>query len=335
VTVGVLRRGFAAAALPLDATRRRAIRATGSLGRTLVTRRELRVAVQGVLAAGTALVATAFLPLWGLALGPLILGVPHLLADLRYLVIRPGHHRDPAFLLAVGGPVAAYALLGGPALGFAAVAGAAAAAPGPGWRRALVGLGGLGLVAVGTAWPAACALAIAHLHNPIGVAAWAGWRRRETWLHWIPIAAFAVGMLWILAGGLDAVALPPLAGPDGVGMAAHARALAPGVPAPLAARVVLSFAFAQQVHYAVWLRLVPDDDQARATSRTFRRILADTVDDLGAPLVWLALATGLGLLIWAAFDTLGARLGYLDLVLFHGMLELGVLAWWLAGGRRG
>ena len=32
-----------------------------------------------------------------LAVGPLVLGVPHLVADLRYLVVRPGLHRRAAF----------------------------------------------------------------------------------------------------------------------------------------------------------------------------------------------------------------------------------------------
>ena len=41
------------------------------------------------------------------------------------------------------------------------------------------------------------------------------------------------------------------------GIDAQAQAYAPGTEAPFAMRVVLSFAFLQAVHYAVWLRLVP------------------------------------------------------------------------------
>jgi molybdate transport system substrate-binding protein len=45
-------------------------------------------------------VGTALIPLWMLALGPILLGVPHLLADLRYCVFRPGWHRQAAIWVA-------------------------------------------------------------------------------------------------------------------------------------------------------------------------------------------------------------------------------------------
>src|SRR6185369_3262576 len=39
-----------------------------------------------------------------------------------------------------------------------------------------------------------------HLHNAVGVGLWWAWRRRETRLHWIPIALFLGGSALILAG---------------------------------------------------------------------------------------------------------------------------------------
>src|SRR5262245_58494037 len=85
--------------LPLDALRRRALRALGPLARPLMQQPELRIALGLCLNVATALLATLLCPLWLLGLSPLILGVPHLLADVRYLVVRPGFHRRALYIL--------------------------------------------------------------------------------------------------------------------------------------------------------------------------------------------------------------------------------------------
>ena len=85
---------------PLDALRRAALLALGSRARTWVLPRERRVAILGSVAALAALAGTLAAPLVLLALGPLVLGVPHLVADLRYLVTRPGLHRRRAAIAA-------------------------------------------------------------------------------------------------------------------------------------------------------------------------------------------------------------------------------------------
>ena len=110
---------FTAAA---DWLRRRWLRLLGPLARPIVTRRELRVALGFSLVIGSALVATLVAPLWMLILGPLVWGVPHLVADLRYLVVRPGYHRRPLLALFAGAPLLWVGLGGGlcviPAFGF-------------------------------------------------------------------------------------------------------------------------------------------------------------------------------------------------------------------------
>src|SRR5437870_611666 len=71
------------------------------------------------------LVATLLAPLWLLALGPVLLGVPHLMADVRYLILRRGLHHRRELWLPVGIPLAMVALGGGPMAGLMACAGAA------------------------------------------------------------------------------------------------------------------------------------------------------------------------------------------------------------------
>ena len=62
-------------------------------GGPLLNSRELRVGLAGTL--GVIFIASlAFaLPIWVLALGPIVWGVPHVMADIRYMVIQPGLHR--------------------------------------------------------------------------------------------------------------------------------------------------------------------------------------------------------------------------------------------------
>src|SRR5262245_32161342 len=90
---------------PADALRRAALRRLGPRLRPLIADRERRVAVTAVVAILVALLGASLFPLWLLALGPVILGVPHLVADARYLVMRPGLHRRLAFWPAMLLPV--------------------------------------------------------------------------------------------------------------------------------------------------------------------------------------------------------------------------------------
>ena len=69
---------------PLDALRARLIRALGAPGRRLVVDRELRVGLGATLAVGVALLGASTLPMWMLALGPILLGVPHVLGTIEH-----------------------------------------------------------------------------------------------------------------------------------------------------------------------------------------------------------------------------------------------------------
>jgi hypothetical protein len=169
----------------------------------------------------------------------------------------------------------------------------------------------------------------AHLHNVIAVALWWMWRPRGARLHWVPLVLFAAFSALLLAG-----AAQPLLGLRGPGLAHHLRTLAPGAGTDLGVRLVLSFAFAQSVHYGVWLRLVPEEDRGRPTPRTFAASFRALQADLGTRTLVIFGAAALGLAIWAAFDLIAARAGYLRFAAFHGQLELAAFALLWAEGRR-
>ncbi|MFO0572864.1 MAG: hypothetical protein U1A78_02605 [Polyangia bacterium] len=302
----------------------------------LMRRPELRVAIGGLVGVLGALACALVLPLWTLALSPLLLGVPHLLADLRYLVVRPGLHRRARLALGIGLPLLVTGLGAGMPAGLCAVLAALVLGPGATWRKGL----GVLLVAAALGWGLRRGfyeqeLVLAHAHNAVAVLLWWLWRPQRGRLHVLPLLAFA------LAGGALALGVVrPLAGalawqgPAGLSLDAHAEALAPMFEPELATRLVLLYCFAQGVHYSTWLRLIPEEDRERPTPRTFRASALALRAELGMPLLvgaGLAMAALLG---WAVRDLFAARVGYFRLALFHGYLELCALALLWVSGRR-
>lgn len=314
---------------PADALRRALLRALGPLSAPLMRRRELRVACAGVGLVLLSLATTLWLPLWVLALTPLLYGVPHLVADVRYLVVRPGLHRRPLLWALVGLPLVGAGLGAGVRAGALALCGALLCARG---SRLLRGVGiAAALLLFGAAlrFPYPVDLVMAHVHNLVAVLLFWGWRRRASGLHLLPIAAFGVAAVLLVSGGLDGVIIAGrglLRAPAVLDLDYQRWWLAPEIPEPLGMRLVLLFAFAQSVHYAVWTRLIPEEDRARPTPRTFAASLRALRGDLGRWPVRLAGLLFVGLIVWGVRDLAAARIGYFRLALFHGPMELAAAA---------
>ncbi|MFO7561958.1 MAG: hypothetical protein R6X02_04900 [Enhygromyxa sp.] len=353
---------------PLDRVRLWTLRWTMPLSSRLAGAREARVALVGVSVIVFAAIASLLAPLWLLALGPIVLGVPHLLADVRYCVLRPSWQRERALWLTAGVPLLAIGLGAGFEIGLLGVAASALALPGDcqerfapagratadrrrdhfrssqvrlsgecrhSRRRAAVAAGALGLAAVAWRFDTLTDLCLAHLHNFIAIGLWAAWRPRSSKLHMIPLTLFGLACGALLLGFGDLAwsrGAPGL--PEGLDRSSHLATLAPGIAAPWASRLVLLYCFAQAVHYGVWLRMVPEDDRDRPTPRSFRASYQALRADLHPwLLVGFALATA-GLAIWACVDLVEARIGYFRFARFHGMLELLAVGLLIIHGRR-
>src|SRR5688500_3003264 len=80
------------AAAPLDAARRATFGVTlrGTRARWLIAARDRRVAIVATTQALVAFVLAVFMPSLLLVLGPILFGVAHIAADVRYLVLRRG-----------------------------------------------------------------------------------------------------------------------------------------------------------------------------------------------------------------------------------------------------
>ncbi len=298
--------------------------------------RQRRVAALGVVTIFVSLVLTLEVPLWLLAVGPIVLGVPHVVADLRYLWVQPGfHQRRLVWLLVVPGLVAG-AVTAELRWGLiAATMGLFALKTS--WLRRAAGLLVLGpATAASFLWPYWSNLAFAYLHNLVAVALWwwlwpKGGRAHHRWV----IGAYVAVSLALASGGLDPLVARAFdGGPDaGHPFRFYAYTMAPGLPEAMALRAVALFTFGQSVHYAIWLRLVPEHARRRRAPRPFRQSYRALRHDLGRPLLILAVVAALATAVWAVADLSAARDGYLRFALAHGYLELAAAALLFARGR--
>lgn len=322
---------------PADAVRAKVYRLLAPWAGPLFADRARRVAWFGAAQVVFAFLLTLAAPLWMLALGPVLLGVPHLVSDARYLVVRPGLHRRTILVVLGGVPLLATCFGAGPAVGLLAMVPAILWARGP-WRLKGPMLGvWASLSSLAWDFGATFQLVFAHLHNVVAVALWWwAWRDRHARAWAVPLLAIA-GTGLLLLGAAEPV-LTALGGWNapwtGSSFTEHAQALAPHAPPVLALRLVLAFAFLQSVHYGVWLRLIPEDDRPRAAPRPWRATWRALVADFGVVPLSLFAALALGIAVWGVVDLTEARLGYLRLAVFHGYLELAVGTLWIIEGRR-
>lgn len=282
---------------------------------------------------GLALALAWRAPLPLLALGPVLLGVPHLVADLRYLVLRPGLLRRDRLVLLLGVPLLAAGAMPSLRVGLIAAAGAVAGSAASGARRlALLGACALLWAAAWWAGPAADT-AFAHAHNLVALLLWTLLLPPAARVPWVPLAAFALGAAALWAAGWSAPAQAL-----GLTLDRLRGGLAPGLDEAAGARLVQLYGFAQAVHYAVWIRLVPqaqEGPQPGGLAQRWRAGFASLRAELTTPGLAAAACVALSVAGWGLVDVAQARDGYLRLAGFHAHLELACLALWLAEGRPG
>ncbi len=325
-----------AIAWPLDALRAIALRAFGRFGRTLLRDRDLRVSSLATLGVLFALALAVSFPAVAFALGPLVLGVPHLVADVRYLVVRPGHLKRFPLVLFVLVPLVFVWLSPWAKVGLLPVVGAIFVARSTLTKKSLAL--GFFCAAYAAAWvyPTATTYVILHAHNVVAVALYAWLFARSRRNGRLILFLFALGCMMLLSGATDALLFRPGAWvtfQTGASLSDMAYQLAPLKNVQWALRIAAFFVFAQSVHYVVWLRLIPDDARERRGVRTFASSFRALAADIGAPLLWFALALSCGLLVFGAVHLDRARLLYLSIASFHGYLEFAIATIVLLEGR--
>jgi hypothetical protein len=317
----------------------------------VLRRRARRTEARAVLAIAVAFALSVVAPALMLAVGPIVFGVPHVAAEMRYLVVRRRVGRGLTACIVAGSMaiVAARLLaqLGGDprvstrlevAIGFAWVLGGALL----GARRAGT-LRGLALLAppfIGALWlstvsATAVRLLFVHVHNFGALALWVVYFRRRSHAPWVALGFVGAGAVLLLSG----VTIPWSTATGGlsaldVDASRVAGWLTPGLATSMALPLVLVHAFSDSVHYATWLAIIPDEDVRAEGSLTFRMSARSLLADFGK--LGVALSAGaLALVLVGAAVRLAATRGiYFAVVGFHGYVELGALAYFVAVGRR-
>jgi hypothetical protein len=352
---------------PLDELRRLGLRVLAGrwpLGRTLAARRSVRIpvllSIHALAALGLAVLAPSLL----IVVGPLALGVPHLAADVRHLLVRRTWPRwwlaacagfgltllairllaeagsRVASLPAEHAVASAWVLLG--AMGGAIAAAASHAdrtrsASRLGWTlrgwAVVAAAAALGAFARGA--PRLCRLALLHGHNLVALVVWLALFRRGR-LALVSVAIIVAGGVALASGALLGVTLRHGAlSIAGLHLFAAADWLAPGLPDSQAIAAATAFAFLQSVHYAIWLVAIPAGDRPGEGGRSWRGAFRELVRDLTpagvfAVAVLAMLVAGFGIVHAASTRRL-----VLSLATFHVWLELAVLAYLSARGPAG
>jgi hypothetical protein len=332
------------AAVPLDFVRRSALqRLTRSpLLTRLLARRDTRIALIGGVQVVVLFGLTVRWPVAVYLLGPVCLGVLHVAADLRYLVLRlplPRSLLAASALLAVALTVARLCLgvhaidatTGSRlelAMGLSWIA--VSLALRPGWRRGKGVLVGAVFLAM-SLWLLACAttvnLLVSHLHNVAAFAVWlALFRRRPGWAAFAPAIAL-VGAAVLLSGELFPVTVRH-GGLLAFGQRAGtiAAGLAPGLAPRIATQIAMTFIFLQSVHYTVWTSWIAQDCLPGQGTPTFRMTIRSARSDFGRVLLALVLCIAIAFAVLACWHLRQSVSWYLTLARAHVWFELAVLA---------
>lgn len=295
--------------------------------RTVLLHRQRRLTL---LAAGAFVVSTVLAlrePIFSLFFGAAVLGVPHLVAGIRHQAVRRR--------LSLVTRACAIASL---AIALVLVSGNGGAW---GWP-VLMALFGAGLISEAravtslpisaatiamAAFPGMAMLAITHLHAVSSMAYAARAARLQGLTLWPLLAGFAAVTALALAGLLD----PLMAESPWVPARAFQSILdevqltAAGAGPLWLKRAVFIYALGQSLHYAVWLRLMPEVDRPTPNPKPFRAQLASLRADLGAWL-WPAVSLAALALLAMLLGQGGARQLYFTLSFFHVGLEAAGLA---------
>lgn len=348
-----LGRAIALVASPLDRVRQLVwgLTARTAWGRACVRDRGLRLAT---LAVGHMLVAFTLalvLPLWLLLLGPLVLGAPHVVSDVRYLLLKPPVPLMRRGLLLILLPLVAMtagrviAAMGGPfsvelevVFGGLAMLGGAVAVRAPIVWRLVVALGVVALSSVALISAYTSLVVIAHAHNLVAFGLWLFFLKGEVSRRALAVvlAVYLLCSAILLSPLTEGLALTHATGNLGAfNLVNMADALAPGLSLELGLRLVLLYGFLQSMHYAIWLRLIPQRLDARRAPPTFRRSLSRLREDFGGRAFILIALVCLAVPVFAlTTDAEATRHAYLLAAVSHGYIELAIIAALLAHRAR-
>ena len=330
---------------PLDLLRRRLLSILGPIAHPFIRSRALRVTTAAVIGFGFAAMLSIWIPLWQLALGPVIWGIPHILGDLRYLVIKQKLAHKISFWLLIVLPLAHFTYRPRVTTTMIALGGAAllglihhrrAVTQRNSSRSAFSRFILVTIFAVigyitSRAWPYHAHFILLHAHNLITLGMWWFWRPRKSLWELAPIVVL-LGCSALILCAWDAQAWRIAHAstdwaPAQLTLSYFERTLAWILPEHWRPQWVVLYGFLQSAHYLVWIRLIPEDDRVAETPITFRRSALKLGDDFGSWVMLTVFMGMVGLAAWAIIDISSARLTYLRWISAHASLEVAVIGY--------
>lgn len=316
---------------------------------SLLVRRERRLAVTATAHAGVTFLLSVYVPVLLFVVGPVVFGVAHVAADLRYLVLR--QHLGTWWRRSVLISCIAWVLLRGLELAHVLRVSArlelglvlfwitwgvmAGAVESRARVRAALTLACLALV--GTAamhFHEVWRLIFLHLHNLVGLAIWPFFYRSRQKLLLFPLGLILVGAAVLASGVFYQVSLASFAGKQfGLHILQVADWITGSLRADHAIGLSCAFVFLQGAHYAFWLNVIPQAEVRGQGTLTFRMSARALLTDF-KPLGVLAIALAILLVVSLAFvNARRASILYMSLANFHGYLELVLLAYFFVAQR--
>jgi hypothetical protein len=316
-----------------------------------VRRRDGRVGLRATLAILFALVLTIAAPALALAISPIVFGVPHVAASVRYLVVRQGLGRAKVAFIVVcsvlitalrvaeqyAGALHAWARAEVAVASVWVIAAAVAAGfDGGRWRRVAVAVPALLATAAACfAHPIVARLAFVHVHNLGVVLIWVVLFRSRLRGALVPVVLLVLAVVLVLSGATIpwTARLGGLAA-AGVDLTVVGSWLLPGAAATVAVPLVLAHALTDSVHYAFWLTVIPEETLRGEGTLTFRMTVRAIARDLGRPLA-LAVVVAFAFVVVLALVDLGVtRDAYFAFAGFHGYVEATMLVYLAVRGSR-
>jgi hypothetical protein len=299
----------------------------------------LRVPAAALFGLAMSMVVSLRAPLIALWLGAAIFGVPHVVAGVRHVAIKRSVTRTTRALVVIAGAVG-IAQLAAPVgtidwapRAFVVLFGAAVtveilAARAVTLRAALMLTSTVLAVVVGLRQPVLALLVLAHVHA-LSSLVYAAIVARRRGVSLTPVI-FVASLVTIAGavGVLDALMPAALVAPRSAAMSIAAEATGAsldGLGAIGFRRALFLYAFGQSLHFAMWLRVMPEVDRPSPTPWSWRRALVALRADFGRltmPLIGLCVLSVPVILIGGGV----ARESYFALTYFHFGLEAAALA---------
>ena len=308
---------------PLDRIRRFLLFRFRRILSPLMARRSLRICLTASFAIPCILLFSWCAPLWQLLLGPIVLGIPHLVGDVRYLVLQKNLHKKLWFWWGTILPFGLYVCFQQPYLAMIGVCTCAIYTQHHQhlWIKSIALLG----LFLSYLEPYLFIFSLLHLHNIIALWIWWKWRKNRSLWECTPIVLCILALFVLCLFGPAPFAFSIF--PPELPYAYFSRNIVPISLEAYSHELILSYAFLQSMHYLVWIRLIPEEARQQPSPRSFYKSAQYLLRDFGKIMFAGILLSMLILFIGALYSPKQARFGYLTLISFHGFLELAFLCY--------